>query len=363
MAIFVEITLNKSYDFYTKFVINIVMQLKLKLILLFCFLGSFAFASVDDSTGVILRNGQVYILHKVDKGQSLYGAAQRYKVQWTDIRDANPGSEIKINIGQILRIPTGKTEKQFFGNKTPKYSKNANEYSKPTTKVKDKDEKAIVTISVDNSESNATFTIPYTVKKGETLFSIAQKFNTSVDFLKQLNKLKSEAVEVEKKILVPVNGSAESDSLARQREEELANQREKVKTDSINLINSKINSEEIEKKIEEEKNTPSIPGYTIVTENFPEFDVEKITETGCGKLMADTKINQTKNWITHHSAPAGTVILITNPANNKTVYAKVVKNFYRAENDAVIVYLTKTTVENLGFDKKEKFTLKLSFAK
>ena len=74
-------------------------------------------------------------------------------------------------------------------------------------------------------------------------------------------------------------------------------------------------------------------------------------------------INQKKDWITHHSAPVGTVILITNPANNKTVYAKVVKNFSRAENDAVIVYLTKTTVENLGFDKKEKFTIKLSFAK
>ena len=57
-------------------------------------------------------------------------------VQWTDIRDANPGSEVKINIGQTLIIPTGKTEKQFFGNKTPKYSKNANEYSKPTIKLK-----------------------------------------------------------------------------------------------------------------------------------------------------------------------------------------------------------------------------------
>jgi LysM repeat protein len=339
------------------------MWLKLKLTLLFCLVGSFLFASVDDSIGVILRNGQVCILHKVDKGQGLYGVARRYMVQWTDIRDANPGSEVKINIGQTLIIPTGKTEKQFFGNKTPKYSKNANEYSKPTIKLKKNEYKPIDSISVDNSKSNTTFTIPYIVKKGETLFSIAQKFYTSVDFLKQLNKLNSEVLQVGKKILVPVDSSAKSDSLARKREEELANQSEKDKTDSINLIKSKIKTEEIENKIEEEKNTPTIPGYIIVIENFPEFDVEKITETGCGKLMVDTKINQKKDWITHHSAPVGTVILITNPANNKTVYAKVVKNFSRAENDAVIVYLTKTTVENLGFDKKEKFTIKLSFAK
>ena len=70
--------------------------------------------------------------------------------------------------------------------------------------------------------------------------------------------------------------------------------------------------------------------YTITTENFPEYDVEKVTETGIGKLTNDPKINQTKDWVIHHNAPENTIILITNPVNNKTIYAKVVKNFKRA---------------------------------
>ena len=43
----------------------------------------------------------------------------------------------------------------------------------------------------------------YTVKKGDTLMKIAKKFNTTVSALKQKNSLKSDALSIDQKLLIP----------------------------------------------------------------------------------------------------------------------------------------------------------------
>ncbi len=347
------------------------MFLKIKFLLLLCFLSCYSFASIDDSIGVILKNNKVFIIHKVEKGQGLYGIARRYKTVWTQIRDANPSSSEMLIIGQILLVPTEKTEKEFFGNKTPKYSKFKGEYIKPVKTKPAKVEKIVDNTSAE-STSNTSFTFKYKVKKGETLFSIAQKFATTVDFLKQLNKLKEENIHEEIEILVPIIDDAMANSI----EKKEAAESNKIALDDLKKSTSKIKEEEKKEVVdtvdlhqnlpavtEPKKERIEIPGYTITTENFPEYNVEKITETGFGKVMNDKKTNQTKDLIFHHNAPENTIILITNPANNKTIYARVVKNFNRDENDPVIIYLTKSTAEYLELNKKDKFAIKISFAR
>ncbi|NUM30916.1 MAG: LysM peptidoglycan-binding domain-containing protein [Bacteroidetes bacterium] len=392
--------------------------------------------SVDDSTGVILRNNQVYILHKVDAGQGLFAVGRRYKIHWTAIRDANPGSETSLYPGKILYVPTGKTESQFWGKKKPIYSKDNSTYNKPKEKVKPEKEKKSIADETSNSPKTS-FTVFYTVKKGETLFSIAEKFNTTVEFLKQLNNLKTEKVKEGTDILVPfaeetkekVTEKTESkpkETITEKTEEETKKDNENESNSNKNndkeskenaekdkdeiLIEKKEETkkvekeiEDISKKIEEEKNNekkendksndtedieniikeadknkeketkkdevPSeesvnIPWkYKIEVESFPEYDIEKVSEKGQGKVMDDKTIDQTKDWVIHHNAPENTIILITNPINNKTVYAKVVKNFNRKDDNQVIVYITKNTADFLELSKKDKFNIKLSFAK
>ena len=352
-------------------------MLKLKLLFIFSFIG-FAALGVDDSTGVILKNSKVFILHKVEAGQGLYGVARRYKTVWTKIRDANPGSDKSLLTGQILLVPTGKTEDQFFGNKTPKYSKNNGEYSKPDKPKVTEKEPSPDPVDVDKSPKTS-FTVFYTVKKGETLFSIAQKFGTTVDFLKQLNKMKSDEVSDGQDILVPMTESSHVDTIIAQKEAEAKRlqkelddmaakieaekKREQEKNDSEKITETKIIVKETETKKDDAKPVVTKTEYTIVTENYPEYDIEKVTETGHGQVMKDNTINQAKDWVIHHNAPENTVILITNPANNKTIYAKVVKNFTKNENDALILYITKNTADYLELNKKDKFAVKISFAK
>ena len=43
----------------------------------------------------------------------------------------------------------------------------------------------------------------YTVKKGDTLYSISKRFNISVEDLKKMNKLNSNTIEIGQTLLVP----------------------------------------------------------------------------------------------------------------------------------------------------------------
>jgi len=54
---------------------------------------------------ITAQENQSYILHTVEKGQSLYSISSMYGVTQEEIVKLNPGSNEKIYIGRTLRIP------------------------------------------------------------------------------------------------------------------------------------------------------------------------------------------------------------------------------------------------------------------
>ena len=58
------------------------------------------------------QENQTYILHTIEKGQSLYSIASMYGVSQADIVKMNPGGDQKIYIGHTLRIPRNTTGSQ-----------------------------------------------------------------------------------------------------------------------------------------------------------------------------------------------------------------------------------------------------------
>ena len=55
--------------------------------------------------GVRAQENQSYILHTIEKGQSLYSISSMYGVSQSDIIKLNPGSDQRIYVGHKLRIP------------------------------------------------------------------------------------------------------------------------------------------------------------------------------------------------------------------------------------------------------------------
>ncbi len=106
--------------------------------------------SYTQSTKTTVINGKKFILHKVEKGQSLYGIAKLYNTDMNSLILENPGAIDGIKKGEELKVPV----------------------EKPKT----------VTTATDLDKYNV-----HNVGKGETVFSICQKYKISETQLTQLN--------------------------------------------------------------------------------------------------------------------------------------------------------------------------------
>lgn len=109
-------------------------------------------------------NGAKYLLHTVEKGQTLFAIAKFYKKDVNEIVLENPEAINGIKPGQVLRIPIEKKEVAL------------------------------------NDTSNCIF---HTVEKGETMYSITKKYNTSTERLKALNPELKDGLKTGQQLRVP----------------------------------------------------------------------------------------------------------------------------------------------------------------
>lgn len=311
-------------------------------VILFSIITMTAFAEKADSVGTKVKNGKVYILHKVEKGQGLYSISKKYDVSLTELIAENPGSESVIKVDQIIWVPTDRPVKleepvvEDFFDKT--------ESSGTTTDVIDAE--------VNNSGDKTTYASYHVVVKGETLYAIARKYNTSVDVIKSLNNLKSDVISENQRLLVP-GGVAENAANA-----DSSNVRFELEVEEVV---EQLEIPDVEEIIAEDTEDISVEGYSIKVIRMEEYDLEKVEEVGSASIDKEN-VPDNKNFAYHFNAPIGTVIMVTNPINNKTVFVKVIGNFERSSGSAMILKLSKLSAETIGLSG-EGAPVNLSYAR
>jgi LysM repeat protein len=322
----------------------------------FFLLNSSVEAKILDSIGTKMRNGKVYIIHEVDKGQGAYSVAKKYGLSIEALVKENPSAEKGLVIGQLLYIPTGKTAP----------------FEEPLVKeyfASDKKKEEVKT-SESKNEEKTTFAQYHVVEASETLFSIAQKYNTSVEIIKSLNGLTTDELSIGSKLLVPFSDSKspEKKEIIEAKAETKVPTVEVPKEVLVNTQNKDKEIEEIKKKYSKES-APVDQGkvvvakgtYTKKVENMPEFDVEKVTEIGKATFLSSENVNQNKNVAYHYEAPDNTIIMVTNPANNKAVFVKVVGNFSFDAQKGEVIKLSNAAMEQIGL--KSDSPVEISYAR
>ena len=98
--------------------------------------------------------------YTVKAGDTLYGISNQYGVSVNDLININNIMGTNIKVGQILKIPNN-----------------------------------------DGTNPDSMFT--YTVKKGDSLYSIAKRYDTTVDEIKRFNNLKSNNLSIGQKLNIP----------------------------------------------------------------------------------------------------------------------------------------------------------------
>lgn len=112
------------------------------------------------------------ITHTVKKGETLGKIAQKYKCTVTDLKRWNNLKSTNIQVGQKLKVYPPENQNVSSGNNN----------NKPA--------------------SSSSGTTTYTVKSGDSLWSIAKKFNVTVDHIKKLNNLKNNDIKVGQKLKI-----------------------------------------------------------------------------------------------------------------------------------------------------------------
>lgn len=156
-----------------------------------------------------------YNIYTVVKGDTLYKIANQFGVTVNDIITANNLKSNTLQIGQKLSIPILKQENieyyvqagDSLWSIARKFNTTVDEIKKLnnlTTNLLNINQRLLIPKETDNNISEEQKYYEYTVISGDTLYSIARKYNTTVNELISYNNLSSTALSLGQKIKIPI---------------------------------------------------------------------------------------------------------------------------------------------------------------
>lgn len=145
----------------------------------------------------------------VQKGDSLWSIANKFNMTVSELKNLNNLTNNLLSIGQVLKI------KDSFNNGKTTYTVQkgdslwviANKYGITTEELKSYNNLTSNLLSIGQvlkipQEKTSTENI-YTVKKGDSLWTIANRYNTTVEKIKVLNNLTSNLLSIGQQLKIP----------------------------------------------------------------------------------------------------------------------------------------------------------------
>ena len=151
--------------------------------------------------------------YTVEAGDTLYSIAADFGVSVVDLIYLNNLDSTILKVGQVLEIP-GKMSiyATYVVKKGDTLYSIANSYGTTVDKIKflnNLNSNLLLVgqellIPTDNSITETNYPV-YTVVSGDTLYSISKRYNVSVDSIKSLNNLKSNLLVIGQRLQIPLD--------------------------------------------------------------------------------------------------------------------------------------------------------------
>ena len=297
--------------------------------------NGFPFISKKDSVGLERRGNNLYIKHKVTIGEDIYKIARKYGVNKETLITLNPVARYPLKVGQVLYIPHAQT-----------------------------------TYRISQLKG-------YKVRPNETLYSIADKFQTDVKTLKELNELYSAQIQTGQELLIPYpNNHQDLYIIPAHAYSQAKDPNEKERTQKYHTVANGETLYSISKK------------YNVTVENL-----KKWNHNPTGQIKAGQKINVGKSEThneqifvvtsssnfkskkgkpysesgvcnvtlkserlvgLHRTAPTGTLVKVHNESTGRTVTVEIrgkIQNIDRNKN--VVIIISHEAARKLGTMSKE----------
>jgi membrane-bound lytic murein transglycosylase D len=131
--------------------------------------------------------------HTVKKGETLATIAKKLKVNRTDLAQANYlSTRASLKAGQQLIIPRAPTTLLAARTDNPA----------PVAESRSVDAVTASNVQPPVARNTGTTTVTHRVKRGETLFSIARLYRTTVAALRQWNQIRGSAIQAGQRLTI-----------------------------------------------------------------------------------------------------------------------------------------------------------------
>jgi membrane-bound lytic murein transglycosylase D len=137
--------------------------------------------------------------HTVKRGETLLSISRKLKVSRVDLAEANYlSTRSSVKAGQRLIIPRAPEVLLAVQTDNPA----------PVTESRSVDVVAAVNVTTPEPEQTEPAKLIYRVKRGDTLFSIAKLYRTTVSSIKTWNRLRTNSIQVGQRLTIFRNGNA-----------------------------------------------------------------------------------------------------------------------------------------------------------
>lgn len=144
----------------------------------------------------------------VKSGDTLYAIANKHNTTVDKIKSLNNLTSNTLSIGQVLKIPSqSNTSNNTYTVKSgDTLYAIANKYNTTVDELKKLNNLTSNTLSIGQTlkiPGSTSSYVTYTVKNGDNLYSIAREFGTTVSAITKLNNLSTTVLSIGQKLLLP----------------------------------------------------------------------------------------------------------------------------------------------------------------
>ncbi|HET8860369.1 LysM peptidoglycan-binding domain-containing protein [Marivirga sp.] len=322
------------------------------------------------------------IVHVVDLGETIYSISKQYEVTQSDIIELNGLKDNNIAVGQKLIIKSAQSDKkeevkpevterysssvQTFHNakRGETYEKVANLYNLEESDLKKWNKfkepfigGEVIKIVAPKVEEETAEEIEkeevvekvkldsktHTVQSGETLFSLAEKYNVEVEDLRKWNSLDNYKLSLGQRLYIKNPDALTVDIVMGEKVD---------KEEDVEL------SKEKSKLTENPQKQDTKAYFTVEEDDMPK--INKIEETGIAEVIEGSEGTE-KYLALHRTAKIGTIMQVRNDLNDQFVFVRVLGKLPNTGVDErVIIRISKSAFEKLG-GVDYKFPVEISY--
>ncbi|MCF0073154.1 LysM peptidoglycan-binding domain-containing protein [Dyadobacter sp. CY261] len=291
-----------------------------------------------DSVGVEKVGGKIFVIHKVNQGQTMFAVVRQYGTTIQALREANPGMNDQIQSGQTIRVPYTPKVTKKDGKKEDK-----KEDKKELVKAEVKEVKPVVdtpAVATSTSAPSAPATSPpangvHKVEPGQTLYRVAVKYGVLMADLRKWNNLTDDNLKDGQELIVSEKGA------------------EKAAVPAATPPAPKVATTVVKDSV---KAKTAVPEKVVkpVEEVAPPKVVKskRKSESGLAEVI-ETDESTSKFLGLHRTAPIGSLVEVLNEYNQEKIIVRIIGRIPDTSvNDDIVIKLSSRAFEKVSPNSK-----------